>query len=126
MFPYVLSILLMFAISKSSTAQFIAPYGAFGTFPAPGLLNPYLSPMGGLGMALGYDPMLMSNMGMNLFGNPYLTNPYFPFAFTNNGNSFAGYGAQKFGPSIYSRKRLIPGFGCLNRSGCGIGFQKKE
>ncbi|CAG9534936.1 unnamed protein product [Cercopithifilaria johnstoni] len=127
MFPYILSILLMFTISKLSTAQFIAPYGAFGTFPTPGLMNPYLGPFGGFGMALGNDPMLMSNMGMNLFGNPYSMNPYAPpFGFTNNGNSFAGYGMQKYGSPMYSRKRFIPGFGCLNRSACGIGFHKKE
>ncbi|KAL4003695.1 hypothetical protein ACH3XW_8660 [Acanthocheilonema viteae] len=116
----------MFTIAKLSTAQFIAPYGAFGTFPMPALSNPYLGAVGGLGMILGNDPMVMSGMGINLFGNPYLTNPYGPFAFTNNGNSFTGYGVHKYGLPMFSRKRFIPGFGCLNRSGCGIGFHKKE
>ncbi|VDK77236.1 unnamed protein product [Litomosoides sigmodontis] len=126
MFRNALSVLLIFAISKLSTAQFIAPYGAFGTLPTPGLQSPYLGPVGSFGILLGNDPMLMSSMGMTLFGNPYLTNLYPPFAFTNNGNSFTAYGAQKYGPPIYSRKRFIPGFGCLNRSRCGIGFYRKE
>ncbi|EFO22099.1 hypothetical protein LOAG_06384 [Loa loa] len=127
MFAYTLSsILLMFTIFKLSTTQFIPPYGTFGAFPTPGLLNPYLGPVGGFGMPIGYDPMLMPNMGMNLFGNSYLMNPYASFPFTNNGNSFAGYGIPKYRSSMYSRKRFIPGFGCLNRSGCGFGFQKKE
>ncbi|KAM3722518.1 Pesticidal crystal protein Cry1Bb [Dirofilaria immitis] len=128
----------MFTISKLSTAQVMAPYGTFGAFGTPGFLNPYMFPIGGLGMAnrfgmvngfgmaIGQNPMLMSNMGMNLYNNPYLANPYVPFSFMNSGNSFTGYGAQKYGSSIYSRKQFIPGFGCSNRSGCGIGFQKKE
>ncbi|KAK6102616.1 hypothetical protein QQG55_9160 [Brugia pahangi] len=123
MFSYTLSVLLIFTISKLTIAQFMPPYGAFGAFQTPGLLNPYLGPFGGFGMAIGYDPMLLSNnMGMNLLGNPYLLNPYTPFALTNNGNSFA----TRYGSPMYSRKRFIPGFGCLNRSGCGIGLQKKE
>ncbi|VDK84540.1 unnamed protein product [Onchocerca ochengi] len=126
MFPKISSILLMFTISKLSTAQFISPFGAFGAFATPpGLLNPYFGPVGGLGMTMGYNPMLMSNMGMNLFANPYFPNPHASLAFTNNGNSF-GYGTQKYGSSTHSRKQFVPSYGCLNRYGCGFGFQKKQ
>lgn len=73
-----------------------------------------MGPAGGIGMTMGYDPLLMSNMGMNLFGNPYLTNPYTPFGITNNGNSFAGFGTQKYGSPMYSRKRFIPGISFMS------------
>ncbi|VDP22125.1 unnamed protein product [Onchocerca flexuosa] len=132
MFPYKSSILLMFTISNLSTAQFISPFGGFGAFAAPpGLLNPFFGPVGGLGMAMGFNPMLMSTMGMNMFTNPnsYLPsfpNPYASLAFTNNGNSL-GYGTQKYGASTYSRRQFMPAYGgCMNRYGCGYGFQKKQ
>uniref|UniRef100_A0A915PJT0 Uncharacterized protein n=1 Tax=Setaria digitata TaxID=48799 RepID=A0A915PJT0_9BILA len=136
---YALPILFTLMIVKLSTSQFIPPYGTFGAFTPAGLLNPYLGAASGLGMSMAYDPMVLSAMGVNMFGNPYLTSPYASLAFTNNGNTLTGYGSQKYVPPMFSRKRFIPGkpapiiagldghgYGCLNRSGCGIGFQQKE
>lgn len=78
--------------------------------------------MGYGGIGMGMDSMLMSGMGMgmgmNMLGNPYMAAaPYVapPFGFTNNGNTFAGYGTQKYGSPMYSRtlnssmKRYTPG-----------------
>ncbi|VDN03078.1 unnamed protein product [Thelazia callipaeda] len=124
----VVTILLTTVVCKLSTAQFMSPFGMFGNFGTPHYMNPFMGAVNSLGINMGYDPVSMSGMGMNMFNNPYLMNPYTSFAFTNNGNTFAaGLGAPKFGsPQAFLRKRFIPGMGCINRSGCGIGFQKTE